>query len=113
MSQFHEDYMSKDLCIWPDCDCEIRCDHINCSPPVVYSKTFQCPVCKLWQVEGSVHDCKPRYAVFIFGDGGVNYLPLRWDESLGYWMIDVKRDWFYMSPISGCHNMGHLGKSAF
>lgn len=22
------------LCIWPDCDCEIRCDHINCSPPV-------------------------------------------------------------------------------
>jgi hypothetical protein len=24
---------SQDLCIWPDCDCEIKCDHINCSPP--------------------------------------------------------------------------------
>lgn len=37
MSQYHEDHMRQTInrkrsCIHPDCDCEINCDHISCSP---------------------------------------------------------------------------------
>lgn len=116
MSRRYDDYVSKFhldslgfarrdepaglSCVWPDCDCEIKCDHINCKPP----------------------DPKPRYRIVlehanpVHGGRVLWFLPMRHathvcfvHEETGVWSREFpggtyRRGWPLLTLDNGVTN---------
>lgn len=71
----------KDLCIWPDCDCEIRCDHINCSPPVQQTGFDK------WLAANEKP--KPRFRIYFISPGRVMFKTYRDPAGVSYYLHDT------------------------
>lgn len=96
MSRRYEDYLkSRDLCIWPDCDCEIRCNHIACVPPCQIDCGMPCEkvVTSIVTVE------KPRYRIYYPGTSGIRrwcshyVLPLNLDGTINW--LNEAAHWYW------------------